>query len=137
MAGACELERTPQLIDGSAAGDLLISLQLTGLGTVQQNGRAATMSAGTGALYKTDEPYRLSFPTDTVSLVTQLSTERLGLGSATITEVERDRVALISGELLRFAVHSHPGSATRSDAPTQLAVPRHFIHEQSGSADRI
>lgn len=166
VAGACELERTPELIGGSAAGDFLVSLQLTGSGTVHQHGRVATMGAGAGALYKTDRPYLLSFRTDTVSLVSQISIERLGLGSATVnevaartltprnnmfrvytafaktvfgnalsmTEAERDSVEFIAGELLRAALNSHLGSGTLTDAPTQLVVLRHFIHEHASEA---
>lgn len=62
---------------GEDAGDCLLSLQIQGVGTVVQAGRAADLAAGDMALYDTARPYELRFPSQFQQVVVQFPRQEL------------------------------------------------------------
>ena len=81
-----QVYRSEQMIARNPRDDVLLSLQLTGSGLVEQAGRRASLAPGTGALYEADRPYRLQFGGPMSELVLQVPRKRLGLRDATLRD---------------------------------------------------
>jgi hypothetical protein len=72
MAGSQHVRRTPSLIAQGNEEYLLASIQQRGIGRVEQDGRAATLSPGDLAFYDSTRPYTLHFDNPFHQLVVQI-----------------------------------------------------------------
>jgi AraC-like DNA-binding protein len=73
IAGSQHVTRTPRLISQEAADDfLLASIQLSGRGLVEQDGRIAALEVGEMAFYDSTRPYALHFEDPFHQLVVQV-----------------------------------------------------------------
>lgn len=79
QAGSQHVRRTPALIGQSGDEYLLASIQLRGRGRVEQDGRAADLSAGDMAFYDSTRPYVLHFDDPFHQLVVQVPKTQLAL----------------------------------------------------------
>lgn len=78
--------RPQKLIDASPRDDVLLSIHLSGTGSVQQAGRSACLTPGAAAIYEADRPYDLRFDRPMSELVLQVPRDRLRLRDASIRD---------------------------------------------------
>ncbi|NMO02763.1 helix-turn-helix domain-containing protein [Gordonia sp. TBRC 11910] len=72
VAAGQHVRRTKRFISGANDEFLLASVQLSGTGVVEQDGRSALLHAGEMAFYDSTRPYGLEFPTSFRQLVIQV-----------------------------------------------------------------
>jgi AraC-like DNA-binding protein len=96
VAGGQDVRRTRSLISGSSEEFVLASIQVSGLGRIEQDGRVAELEPGALAFYDSTRPYRLYFAGPFEQLVIQVPKRALvaasGL-SADLRDVTARRVA--------------------------------------------
>lgn len=78
-AGGQDVRRTPSLIRRDGDAFLLASIQVSGEGRVEQDGRVAVLRPGDMALYDSTRPYRLGFDGRFGQLVVQAPKAQLGV----------------------------------------------------------
>lgn len=76
--------RTPRLVASAPAGCYKLGLQLRGSAVLIQDGREATLTPGTFALYDTDRPYTLALAGDHHQLILMFPRELLRLPPAEV-----------------------------------------------------
>ncbi|WP_285362914.1 helix-turn-helix domain-containing protein [Microbacterium sp. LMC-P-041] len=91
--GASAVDRTAKLIAGDPRDDILLSIQLSGLGLVQQADRSARLAPGHAAIYEADREYRLEFDAPMSELVLQVPRARLRLRDAEIRDATAREMA--------------------------------------------
>ena len=73
----CEVTRTKENIKSSKSDDLLLSIQIKGTTTLNQDGRTAILTPGEFALYDTQRNYHLSLTGDNEQLVLKIPRSNL------------------------------------------------------------
>src|SRR5690349_13869058 len=84
--------RPGHLIKSDPRDDVLLSIQLTGVGHVAQAGRSASLTPGAGALYEADRTYDLVFPTSMSEIVLQVPRDRLRLRDSVLRDATARRL---------------------------------------------
>ncbi len=100
----CEVVRTSHEISGSAAGLAAFSLQLSGPIEMTQAGSHVRTPAGSGVLYLTDEPYVLSFPSETDLIILQAPIEHFGIRLADLRRARGRTVSTVADQDLQTYV---------------------------------
>lgn len=91
-SGPVKVEHSTALGPPETSDDILISVQVSSLGRVHQNGRTADLAPGSGCLYESRSPYVLDHQAPGQDLlVIQASRRRLGISSS-VTEQLSGRV---------------------------------------------
>jgi AraC-like DNA-binding protein len=81
-SNSSEVYRSARVIAQEPRDDLLLSIHGTGVGTVVQDDRVASLKRGTATLYDSSRPYVLSFPGVMSEIVLQFPRTALGLSDS-------------------------------------------------------
>lgn len=87
LTTAHTVRRTPNLISHDDAQFYKLSLQLSGRGILEQDGRRADLRPGDLAVYDTHRPYTLDFPEPSRTMVMVIPREPVELSAAQIARV--------------------------------------------------
>lgn len=92
--------RHESLIAAEPRDDVLLSIHLTGAGSVEQAGRLASLVPGSASMYEADRPYDLRFESAMSELVLQVPRRRVRLRDSAIRDstarlVARDAEGLV------------------------------------------
>lgn len=132
-----DVVRSPRLTRTEPRDDVLLSLQLRGVGSVHQHGRVARLRPGQGAIYEASAPYRLSFAGRMSQLVLQVprtaldGKARLADRTAVVLQADASSAAL-AGLLARLTASEEAADRDGLHADAAAALLRGLV---AGPAD--
>lgn len=123
LAGAQHVERTRRLIAAASEDFVLASIQLTGRGRVEQDGRTAQLEPGEMAFYDSTRPYALHFDAPFRQLVVQVPRSQVDLRDTRAVTARTLGTGTPGGAVAAFFTSLAP--ATAADEATARVLAPH------------